>query len=49
MDHVELFVDKYVIIKDDGTPILGAKVEDFTKALRDLIEIAQEADRGGQS
>lgn len=38
MDPIDLFVDKYVIIKADGTPILGAKVDDFTDALKDLIK-----------
>ena len=37
MDDVDFFIDHWIIVRKDGTPILNGREEEFEKSLRALI------------
>lgn len=36
-DDIDLFLDHWIIIRPDGTPILNGRVEEFEEGLRTFI------------
>jgi hypothetical protein len=37
MDDVDLFLDQWIIVRTDGTPVLNGTPEEFEKGFRALI------------
>ena len=36
-DDIDIFVDHWIIVRKDGTPVLNGREEDFEQSLRRLI------------
>ena len=32
------FIDRWIIVRDDGTPVLNGKVADFEEALKEFVD-----------